>query len=148
MKNFILIAIFITIAMFVLVASILFERERKRRISRYWIRSCTGGEWRRRFPQIPKDKIREFLYCFVDGFAFKREKRLNFSPDDKVMDVYRALYPSEGWPDALELETFAKNLEKKYGFDLSRVKNPNVRLGELFKMVIKGNPNKTIEATS
>jgi hypothetical protein len=108
--------------------------KRRRRMARYWMRTCTGFEWRRQFRDVPKTEIREFLEQFVDGFAFSSKKRLRFSPADKVMDVYRALYPPGTMVDALELETFAGNLRKKYGIDLAKLWRPDITLGELFAM--------------
>ena len=78
----------------------------------YWERACMGIRWRRRFPEAPKTEIREFLDLFVDAFAFRRKRRCRFSPDDKVMEVYRALYPPGGEMDCMELETLCKMLEK------------------------------------
>lgn len=117
------------------------ERERRRRLNRFWSRDCTGPDWQERFPDASKQDIRSFLDAFVDGFAFSTKKRLKFSPDDKVMDVYRALYPSTGGADSLELETFGMNLEEQYGIDLAKVENHDITLGALFKMT--QNPNHT-----
>jgi hypothetical protein len=135
MKNIILIAIVVIIGAVVMIAMIPVERESKRRLKRYWDRTCTGTDWLSRFPNVPKDEIRKFLQAFVDGFAFKDQQRLKFAPDDKVMDVYRALYPSKDWPDALEVETFSKNLKKEYNFDLATVTDTDVTLGQLFAMI-------------
>jgi hypothetical protein len=140
-----------TVIIFVVIFAIIWlvtrplERARKRRLNRFWSRTCTGLEWRVRFPDASKDDIRSFLTAFVDGFAFSDKQRLKFSPDDKVMDVYRALYPSAGGCDALELETFAMNLEEKYGIDLSRVEDHEVTLGTLFQMT--GNLHCTPDST-
>ena len=112
----------------------------KRRLNQYWTRNCTGSEWRKQFPQASKDSIREFLECFVKGFAFSSKNQLKFKPDDKIMDVYRALYPTKGWPDALELETFSIHLEKKYRFDLASVFTEKLTLGQIFNMVAEQNP--------
>ena len=101
MKSIITITILLVIILAVMAAAIPIERESKRRLQRYWDRLCTGAKWRRRFPNSPKEEIRRFPVAFIDGFAFKSNQRLKFTPDDKVMDVYRALYPSKDWPDAL-----------------------------------------------
>jgi hypothetical protein len=143
MAGMIQIGVIIGIAIIVAIAIIPFERERRKRLGAYWQRSCTGAEWRNRFPDEPKEAIREFLQVFVDGFAFSSKKRLNFSPNDKVMDVYMALYPSTGWADALELETLAINLEEKYGLDLTKVEYHEITLGQLFEMT--RNPNQKME---
>lgn len=116
------------------------------RISQYWTRNCTGSEWRKQFPQASKDAIREFLECFIKGFAFSSKNRLKFNPDDKIMDVYRALYPNEGWPDALELETFSIYLEKKYRLDLASIFNDELTLGQIFKMTTEENLNQSARA--
>ena len=130
------------IAILVAIASIRFKRERKKRLGAYWQRSCTGTEWRNRFPDVPKEAIREFLQVFVDAFGFSNKKRLKFSPDDKVLDVYRALYPSAGWADALELETFAINLEEKYGLDLAKAEDDEITLGRLIEITRNTNQQK------
>jgi len=134
MTGLIHIGIIIGIASIVVTTIILFKRERRKRLDVYWQRSCTGTEWGNRFPGVPNEVIREFLQAFADGFAFSNEKCLKFSPDDKVMDIYRALYPCKGWPDALEIETFAINLEEKYGLDIAKVEDHEIILGRLFEM--------------
>lgn len=134
-QNIILIVFAVIIAVVITINSIPVQRESKRRLQRYWDRFCTGADWRDRFPNVPKGEIRKFLQVFVDGFVFKDKQRLKFAPDDKIMDIYRALYPSEGWPDALELETFAQNLKKEYDFDLATVTDSNMTLGQLFAMI-------------
>ncbi len=60
----------------------------RKRLQKYWVRSCTRPEWKKRFPDSSKEQIRAFLAVFVDEFGFSRRKRLKFSPNDKVMDVY------------------------------------------------------------
>ena len=52
-------------------------------------RACQGRGWRRAFPNAPKDRIRAFLQVFVGAFAFRDSERLQFSPDDRILDVYR-----------------------------------------------------------
>ena len=99
----------------------------------YWERACMGIRWRRRFPAAPKADIREFLNLFVDAFAFRQKRRCRFSPDDKVMDVYRALYPSGSAADSLELETLCRLLEKRYGIDFATSWRPDITLGEIYE---------------
>jgi propanediol dehydratase small subunit len=74
-----------------------------RTIRVYWERSCTGQAWKRSFPHASKQEIRKFLHLFVDAFAFQKSRALYFAPADRVLAIYRALYPVKGWPDALEL---------------------------------------------
>ncbi|MDQ2950374.1 MAG: hypothetical protein M3Y27_31285 [Acidobacteriota bacterium] len=116
----------------VVVASIPFEIKARRRLRVYWDRRCTGIQWRRRFPSASKHSIRAFLDTFVEGFAFPRKRRLCFSPDDKVIDIYRTLHPSRHTPDALEMETFVKLLEDTYGLDVEHLPQREYTLGDLF----------------
>ncbi len=116
----------------------------KKRLNRYWNRGCAGADWRKKFPNATNAAIQEFLQCFIDGFAFSIKNKLKFRPDDKIMDVYRALYPTKGWPDALELETFSINLQRKYGLDLAKVFTDDLTLGQIFKMTTEANPNQAL----
>ena len=124
----------IAVVVVVVIASIPFEIKARRRLRVYWDRRCTGIQWRRRFPSASKHEIRAFLDAFVDGFAFPRKRRLCFSPDDKVIEIYRTLYPSLGGVDALEMETFAKLLEDKYRLDVEHLPKREYTLGDLFAL--------------
>jgi propanediol dehydratase small subunit len=104
----------------------------RRGMRRFYGRSCRGWAWRRKFPDANKEDIRAFLGLFVDAFALRRKPRVAFGPDDRIMDVYRALYPIEGFPDALELETFDMRLEEQYGVKLVDFYRPDLTLGEVF----------------
>jgi propanediol dehydratase small subunit len=117
-----------------LLATIPFEIKARRRLRVYWDRRCTGIQWRRRFPSASKHDIRAFLAAFVDGFAFPRKRRLCFSPDDKIIEVYRTLYPSPHTPDSLEMETFTKVLKDRYALDVERLPQREYTLGELFAL--------------
>ncbi|WP_295994000.1 hypothetical protein [Rugamonas sp.] len=98
----------------------------------YRLRSCEGQGWRRTFPTASKEEIRSFLLLFVSAFAFSDKDKLKFGPDDKILDVYRSLYPSQWLPDALELETLANDLQKRYALNLESVWSDDLTLGELF----------------
>ena len=129
MKMFIIVACAVAAA---LVSGWFTER---RRMRRYWNRVCAGPEWKKRFPQAPKDDIREFLKAFVDAFGFKRSRGLCFTPEDRVMDVYRTLYPPK-WTlaDSMELESFALRFQKHYGIDVYPLWRDDITLGELFAL--------------
>ena len=122
----------IALVIVIVIASIPFEIRARRRLRVYWDRRCTGILWRRRFPSASKQDIRSFLDRFVDAFGFSRKRRLCFSPDDKVIDIYRTLYPTPGWSDSLEMETFARLLEKRYGLDVAHLSKREYTLGEIF----------------
>lgn len=71
---------------------------------------------------------------FVKAFVLAGKERMRFSPDDRVMDVYRALYPPEDFlADSLELEMLAARLEKRYGINLKALWRESITLGDLFE---------------
>ena len=108
------------------------SRGRAAALRTYWLRSCSGRAWRRKFPGVPKGEIRTFLHLFVDAFAFPRNRALQFLPSDRVLAVYRALYPSNDLPDALEVETLAKELSRMYRISLEEFWSEELTLGQLF----------------
>ena len=112
--------------------SIAEERRRRAFLQGFWNRACSGIRWKRRFPECPGAQIREFLSIFVDAFAFQQKRRLCFSPDDKVMEIYRGLYPDRHDPDCMELETLVARLRKRYGVDAASFWREDITLGELF----------------
>ncbi len=114
----------------------------------YRERGCMGRKWREQFPNVSKDDIRSYLEIFMNSFSFDSKHKLKFNPDDKVMDVYRTVYPSNGWPDGLELESFAISLEKKYSVRFSDLWGEQLTLGELFRHCTAGRKNISVGSTS
>jgi hypothetical protein len=109
------------------------EIVRRRALSPMLTRSCAGRDWSRAFPHAQNDEIRAFLKHFVDGFALRRKHYLAFRPTDRIMDVYRAINPPT-WTvaDGGELETFAEELERRYGVSLQSIWRDDLTLGEVF----------------
>lgn len=109
------------------------EVSRRRRLAPLFNRPCAGREWRRRFPGASKEEVRQFLQMFVDCFSLERERYLAFRPDDQIMAIYRAIN-SPKWTvaDSMELETFAFEIEKLYGFSLKSIWRDELTLGEIF----------------
>jgi propanediol dehydratase small subunit len=99
---------------------------------RYQSRKCEGAQWRRAFPQAAKEDIREFLLLFAAAFAFKDSEKLKFSPDDRIWEIYRDLYPNRWVADALELETLNDALNAKHGIALGEIWSEKLTLGEVF----------------
>ena len=95
-------------------------------------RSCQGKNWKRAFAESNKEEIRSLLLIFAESFAFRPNQKLQVAPDDKVLTVYRALYPRGDGIDALELETLATKIERKYGFSFNKVWNEELTFGQLF----------------
>jgi len=120
----------------VLFAGILATSKRDESMQPYWKRACAGRLWRRRFPTAAKADLRAFLALFVKAFALDSSLRLHFTPDDRVMDIYRAINPPD-WTlaDRLELETYEIDFRKTYGIQLASVWNEDITLGELFALV-------------
>jgi len=144
MEKLIAIGILLAIA---LLIGIPLSIARRKRLQKYWSRSCAGREWRQRFPNVPRQDIRAFLEVFVDAFGFRSRHRLKFSPTDKVMDVYRTVYPPGSAVDEMELERFALMLEDEYGVDLFGVsKLEEITLGEVFKMT--RNADQALDGTA
>jgi hypothetical protein len=104
----------------------------------YRARSCQAKRWRERFPRASKHEIREFLSLFIAAFGFDDDQKLKLHPDDEVLALYRALYPSRLLPDALELETLAQAIERRYHVGLSSVWQERLTLGQLYLHVNVG----------
>lgn len=98
-----------------------------------------GRVWKQAFPDAPKERIRKFLECFVDGMAFSQKTKLKFHPNDQALDIYIAIYGGyTPRADAMECETFLQNLQAEFGKslnDLFAFWHLEVTLGDLFKFV-------------
>ena len=116
-----------------LAGGVLQTRQRRAALRPYWARGCMGFRWRRRFPDAPKAEIREFLNAFVDAFMLRRKRRSFFSPDDRVMALYRALNPPGSLADSMELETLCKALKTSYGVDFVASWRDDITLGEMYE---------------
>jgi len=57
----------------------------RRRLKRYWERSCTGRAWLKEFPTSQSGEVRRFLFLFVDSFGFSRKRALQFAPTDRPL---------------------------------------------------------------
>lgn len=121
----------------ILVVGIYAQRGFAERMRGFYNRRCTGRAWRARFPDAKKEEIRSFLELFVSSFALNRKKKLSFAPDDKVMDVYRAINPHVGGADALECETLVAECEERYRVDITHGFSDSTTLGDIFHAVQK-----------
>lgn len=107
----------------------------RKRLARYYSRHCTGRAWRKRFPSATKEEIRSFLRLFAEAFQLETKRALSFSPDDKVMEVYRAIYPSPIMADALETERLVTGCAARYSVDVAKNCGADPTLGELFDAI-------------
>jgi propanediol dehydratase small subunit len=118
----------------VIAAGVWAEVQTMRALRPYWRRPCTGIRWCRRFPETPKREIREFLDMFIKAFGFQHRQRLCFRPEDRVMDVYHAIYPpGSAIVDGMELESLCLSLRKLYGVDVAESWREDITLGELYE---------------
>lgn len=125
----------VTVLALTLIYSISEERRRNRFLLPFWTRSCTGKLWKRRFPQANAVQIREFLDIFIASFGFSKKRRLAFTPEDRIFDVYRGLYPSNYMADCMELESLVRAVKKRYRVDLIATWREDMTLGELFEKI-------------
>lgn len=95
-------------------------------------RPCQGRAWKQRFPAASKDQIRSFLGVFASSFDLHPSQRLNFAPDDRVMDVYTARYPHRSGVDTMELEILAREIQRRYEVNILAFWSDRLTLGELF----------------
>jgi propanediol dehydratase small subunit len=97
-------------------------------------RPSAGPEWRRHFPAASDADVREFLMLFEDAFVVGREHALKFRPDDRIMDIYRAVNPPK-WTmaDQMEIEIFGLTLKPRYGVALDAIWRDDLTLGEVFR---------------
>jgi propanediol dehydratase small subunit len=107
--------------------------QRHRSLRPYWQRGCMGIRWRRRFPNDAKSAIREFLSTFTDAFAFSQRRRHRFAPEDRVMDIYRAVHPPGTLADNLELESLVSKLQRRYRIDALAVWRDDITLADLYE---------------
>lgn len=117
----------------VVIAGIVVE---KRLLGQLSSSACTGRSWRRAFPKSSKQEIRDFYQLVLTSFGIGQRFHLRFTPDVKVMDLYRAVEPpvlSMG-VDAMEIETLCMEIENRSGVDLSKCWNDELTLGELFAL--------------
>ena len=107
----------------------------------YQSRTCAGRRWRRAFPGCGKSAIRRFLWCFTDGMSFQVSDGLKFGPEDRVFDVYRAIYGGRvPFGDDMECERFAENMSMTFQRpvrDVDALFHADVTLGELFRGVAR-----------
>lgn len=99
---------------------------------RYRQRNCMGKNWKAVFPKNSKNEIRSFLIFFTDAFAFDEKDKLKFEPSDKLLTIYRELYPKKWQADNMEFETLAEDLQKHHGIDFESLWHDDLTLGELY----------------
>ena len=67
----------------------------RKSVELYRGRQCMAKLWLSEFPDSPKEDIREFLWLFASAFAIPRRQALLLRPDDELIAIYRARYPTK-----------------------------------------------------
>ncbi|MFO6422965.1 hypothetical protein [Motilimonas sp. KMU-193] len=124
--EFMLVVIFVIIMIVLVCGNDPLPKQYRRRV-------CTGRRWQRAFPDATKQDIRRFLSDFTLAFAFDERDRLQFAPTDKILDIYRALYPHQWMADSLEIETLAEDIDAKYQIKLMDIWHDDLTLGEVYR---------------
>lgn len=132
MSNWVIGTGFVVSLSVALVVNVLRER---RRLRPFYERGDWRAEWLARFPEVAENEVSEFLEMFVHAFCLRQGSEFAFRPDDRLIDVYRAIYPGPGMADGLEFETFVMSVERRYGVDLGALWREDVTLGEVFGWV-------------
>jgi hypothetical protein len=108
------------------VAWFLFNEQRRNALQR----------WRLEFPQSPSTEIRDFLRVFNRTLRLSRFRPCCFSPEQKVLDIWRAVHPARFMSDSSDLEILNSSLREKYGVDSRSLWTEDLTLGELFARVL------------
>ncbi len=123
--NIVIVTTFLVLALVVLFSSDALPKK-------YRNRSCKGQAWKSMFPTTSKQEIRKFLRLFVYAFALNEKEKLKFSPNDELLEIYKAIYPREWQADSMEFETLDDDLKTEYGLSLEEIWHEKLTLGELF----------------
>ena len=103
----------------------------------YHLRSCEGRRWKAEFPTAEKNDIRAFLRCLVEAMDFPEKEKLKFSPNDKLLDIYRSIYGGKTpFSDDMECERFLLGLSQSFKIEPEKlaesIKDEQITLGRLF----------------
>lgn len=90
--------------------------------ARYRNRGSQEAVWRDRYSGASLEVADRVLCAVCDAFRFAAKDRFLFAPDDRLMDIYRAVYPR--WRiwllqfgDEMELESLLLDLDRDFGLD-------------------------------
>ena len=114
-------------------------RQRRQAIQTFR-RGCAGRAWRNAFPDVTAEQVRTFLNVFADAFDLGRSMVLQMRPEDRPIDLHRAIYARTFGPDSLELVSFMLAVERKYGVKSRQILWEEVTLAEVFAAAMKNLP--------
>jgi len=90
--------------------------------ARYRKRGSQEAVWTDRHPGTSLDVAERVLHLVCDAFRFAAKDRFLFAPDDKVAEIYGAVYPRRGisllqFADEMELESLLLDLDREFALD-------------------------------
>lgn len=118
-----------------LLMQVIVDKQRSRNLAAFWSRFCAGRAWRKEFPAEQKSSIREFLLLLCDAFGFDKDRRLQFLPGDRLIDIYNADLGGD-FVDSATLDVFARKIRERYSFDLFAAWDVDLTLGQIFEMTL------------
>ena len=106
----------------------------------YKNRNCQGIYWRRLFPDVRKEDIREFIQILVDVLLFREKDRCKFRPDDLVLEIFRDAKDTDG----MDLYDYIRLIEQDYKVDITGLfdnfDDDDVTLGQVFAFIVRNKP--------
>jgi hypothetical protein len=97
--------------------------------------------WRQHFGDDAMPRADRVLTIVCDSFLFNPDHRYQFSPDDRIVDIYRRCHLPTwlAWldSDAGEIESLLKGLGKDFGFDNSQW-HQDLTIGEIVERIGSG----------
>ena len=70
--------------------------------------------WRRTFSAEQESIVLGGLQAISESFLLRPKDTFRLRPDDKLLDIYRAAYPSKQTPDALEFHVLSQALRTTF----------------------------------
>jgi len=88
--------------------------------ARYRNRGSQEAVWRDRYPGEAIAVAERVLQVVCDAFRFAAKDHFLVAPDDKVAEIYGAVYPRRGiwllqFADEMELESLLMDLDREFG---------------------------------
>ena len=108
---------------------------RSRRLRVFRERPDSLSIWQARFPAHCHADFTAFFKFFTQSFSLSSKYERVFTPDDRVMDIYRVKHPPGTAVDDLEMEALALDLKRCYRVELDLVWQNELTLGELFEFM-------------
>jgi propanediol dehydratase small subunit len=101
-------------------------------------RPCSGRDWRRRFPDLSRESLREFLIiCSANFYLFGKKNSLKLTPDDRI----RAIGLACG-ADGCDYDEFCSAMSTFYHIDLNELWYEEMTFGELLTLASRSDAQR------